>query len=63
MKLTIEVELGNDAMQTAADAGDAINRALIKQSASALDPLNEHEVGTIRDANGNTVGKWEVVES
>ena len=36
---------------------------VMEQSASALDPLNEHEVGTIRDANGNTVGKWEVVES
>lgn len=63
MKLVIEVELGNDAMQTAADAGYAINRALLKQAASAIDPLNEHEVGTVRDGNGNTVGKWEVVAS
>jgi hypothetical protein len=63
MKLIVEIDLGNDAMQTAADAGDAINRALIQQSASALDPLNEHEVGSVRDMNGNAVGKWEVVPS
>lgn len=61
MKLIVEIDLGNDGMQTAADAGDAINRALIRQSASAIDPLNGGEIGTVRDLNGNTVGKWEVV--
>jgi hypothetical protein len=60
-KLVIEIALGSDAMQTAAEAGYAVNRALIEQSASAIDPLNAHECGAIRDANGNTVGKWEVV--
>lgn len=61
MKLVIEVELGNDAMQSAADAAVSINEALVRQSASAYDPLNEHETGSIHDDNGNTVGTWEVV--
>lgn len=59
-RLSITIELGNDAMQTAAEVGDAVNRALIQQSASALDPLRAGEVGTIVDANGNTVGTWTV---
>lgn len=60
-KLVVEIDLGNDAMQTAAEAGDAINRALVG-SASPLDPLGPGESGTISDANGNGVGAWRVVE-
>lgn len=60
MKLAVEIDLGNDAMQTAADASDSINKALIRQSRSALDPLRAGEEGTIMDGNGNTVGTWKV---
>lgn len=60
MRLVVEVELGNEAMQTATEAGNAIARALEGQCAIPFEPLNEHEVGTVRDRNGNTVGKWEV---
>lgn len=59
-RIIIEIELGNDAMQTAEDVADAVTRSLIRQSASPHGPLNQHEVGTLRDLNGNTVGKWEV---
>lgn len=62
MKVVVEVELGNEAMKSAYDVGLAINRALILQSAQAMDPMGDHEVGSIRDRNGNTVGKWEVVD-
>lgn len=59
-KLTIEIDLGNDAMQTAEEAAGAISQALELQSACFDEPFNDHEVGTIRDENGNTVGRWEV---
>lgn len=59
-KLYIEVDLGNDAMQTASDVALSVTRSLHGQASSLFDPLNQHEVGTIRDGNGNTVGKWEV---
>ena len=62
MKLVVEIDLGNDAMQTAAEAGDAINRSLIRHSASAIDPLGAGETGTIADANRNGVGAWRIVE-
>lgn len=63
MKLVIEVELGNDAMQTAGDAIDSLRRALVAGSASLFDPLQVGELGTVADGNGNTVGRWEVVAS
>lgn len=60
MKVVIEVELGNDAMQTSAEVAYAVVHALLRQPASTVDPLNAHECGTLRDSNGNTVGKWRV---
>lgn len=58
MKMVVEIELGNEAMQTASDVIGAVRDALLRQASSHLEPLNQHEVGTIRDANGNTVGEW-----
>lgn len=60
MRLLIEVELGNDAMQSALETSDAITKSLLTQASSMTSPINQHEVGSIRDRNGNTVGKWEV---
>lgn len=62
MKLIIEVELGNDAMQSAEQTASAIMRSLLGQASTFLSPLNANEVGTVRDTNGNTVGKWEVID-
>jgi hypothetical protein len=64
MHIRIEIDLGNDAMQTATAAGMATNLAL---HAHAQGYANDNELklgdhGIIRDANGNTVGAW-VVEN
>lgn len=60
MKIVIEVELGNDAMRTMDDVVTALDEHFCAQ---ALGPheLQEGEDGRIRDLNGNTVGRWEVV--
>jgi hypothetical protein len=60
VKLYVEVELGNEAMETAEQATIAITSALMWRSSSPASPLNQNEVGSIRDLNGNTVGNWEV---
>lgn len=51
-EFTLQIRMGNDAMQTARDASDA----LIEVSE---DILNGRTEGRIRDLNGNTVGEWE----
>lgn len=59
MKIKIQIETGNEAMQTGAD----VSRALIKHaSAIAADVDSGIAVtgGKIMDVNGNSVGKWEV---
>jgi hypothetical protein len=56
VKFKLEIELGNDAMQTLDDV-ESILRQIVKQRDISNDRAN-----TIRDDNGNTVGKWEVVE-
>jgi len=40
---------------------NAIQHSLSQQGSALFEPLNPHEAGAIRDGNGNTVGKWEVV--
>lgn len=64
MKLTLEVELGNDAMQTYADALEAIRKSfdsvIMEQDAPNNTRVEEDETGVIRDLNGNAVGSWEV---
>ncbi len=60
MKFTLEIELGNDAMQT----GDDI-RQILRNVAHIMrisDLPNVGDEGAFRDVNGNTVGKWEVVD-
>ena len=62
-RFTLELELGNDAMQ----AGDDVGRAL-GQVAMLLEGLKPEELlelvgGSlpgIRDLNGNTCGRWAV---
>lgn len=60
MKFKLEIELGNDAMQTPSD----VRRALREIAATARFPVaGEEDEGRIGDENGNTVGRWEFVES
>ena len=63
-KLVITIELGNAAMETAAEALEAIRRSLLVEALPPIfSPLVVGDGGTIRDNNGNTVGSWEVERS
>lgn len=52
-KLIIEIEMGNERMQTRGDFADACERVVSSVR-------NGHSKGSIRDANGNTVGTFEL---
>jgi hypothetical protein len=57
-QFVLVIDLGNEAMQTPADVG----RALEKVAATlVVGDWNGLESGGIRDENGNTVGKFEVI--
>ena len=60
MKFTLEIELGNDAMQTYADIARATQRIFSDFSRRHEDA--EDDAGRIYDVNGNKVGFWEVSE-
>lgn len=49
--LTISIELGNDAMQTPAQAADALRTVADRIENNTLS-------GVVVDDNGNTVGHW-----
>lgn len=49
---TITIETGNDAMQTSADVADALREVADKLDAG-------RDGGLVRDANGNTVGRFD----
>lgn len=67
MKFTLEIELGNDAMRKPKHVASALkgiadtlsDRIGMGQSIGAFGSNTE---GRIRDINGNTVGKWEVID-
>jgi hypothetical protein len=55
-RFTLEIELGNAAMQTREDVGDALFRlAVTLTQTSRLE-------GIVKDLNGNTVGVWDLTE-
>ena len=62
MKFTLEIELGNDAMQTRNDVMEAL-RKLGQNLRYMNDTPESGDDGGIMDTNGNTVGKWEVIEA
>lgn len=64
MKFVLEIELGNEAMKTPLDVSNALYLASINLSRLPLHlAFNVGDAPTrIRDANGNTVGRYEVVE-
>jgi len=51
-KFTLEIDLGDDAMKTGADVASALENVARRVCQGA-------DVGKIRDANGNTVGRFE----
>ena len=61
MKFTLEIELGNDAMQTRQDIEEAL-RKLGQNLRYMSDPPEDGNEGFIADANGNGVGTWRVTE-
>lgn len=65
MKFRMEIEIGNDTMQTLEDVGRVVievGRFLILRhpmSRLELEDLEDiDEVHKLRDSNGNTVGSW-----
>lgn len=59
MKFKVEIELGNDAMQTTEDVAGALKDVVRELTdAVAYVSRNGEEHGTIRDGNGNLVGQW-----
>jgi hypothetical protein len=60
MKLIIELEFGNDAMQHYSEARTAIRNSLGMSAHRAKPEIGD--AGTFRDLNGNRVGKWYVVD-
>jgi hypothetical protein len=61
MKFTLEIELGNDDMQTSED----VSRILLDLSEAIVDydmSDSKSGPGVVRDTNGNAVGKWEVTD-
>lgn len=60
MKFTLEIELGNDAMQTYRDITFALVDLIGRLP--SVDPDDDDD-GRIYDHNGNKVGTWQVSEN
>jgi len=59
MRFTLDITLGNEAMQTAEDIATAL--AKLGEQLATFDESNwPGTEGIIRDENGNTVGTWQV---
>ncbi len=59
MKLTVEIELGNDAMQTNTDALALLQRAWHSRGGGSV-RFKVGDGGKFLDSNGNSVGYWKV---
>ncbi len=55
MKFTLEITLGNDAMQTPEDVAYALRQVI-----NTLEQIGFNSHGRIPDVNGNRVGEWSV---
>lgn len=60
MKFVLQIELGNDAMQTPSDVARKIREvgSSIDNHPAASNKNHPPFSGTIRDENGNFVGTW-----
>ena len=54
-QFTIEIDLGNDGVQTAEDIAN-----ILRATADKIDRVEVGAFKNIRDINGNTVGLWQV---
>lgn len=63
MKFLLEIELGNEGMQTGEDIRLALENAAERWNQGTVTEPQDLGDGRIFDTNGNTVGKWEVTES
>lgn len=65
MQFTLTIELGNDAIQSAADVATALERvATTLRGRSGREELALlGDPNPIRDINGNTVGTWRCVDA
>jgi hypothetical protein len=57
MKFTLEIELGNDAMQTYADV-ELATRLIFKHFSQRDEEPENGDTGRLYDINGNKVGSW-----
>jgi hypothetical protein len=60
MKLIIEIELGNDAMQNPQHVADALRETADKIDQIYKPKFSRDDTGKIYDLNGNHVGTWRV---
>jgi hypothetical protein len=61
MKFTLEIEMGNEAMQSYADIAYSVQRIFADFRLRQGD-VEDGETGRIYDANGNRVGTWNIEE-
>lgn len=63
-RFRIEIELGNDAMQTEEDVARLLSETARKLRAKTIHLYHggDYPSGALRDVNGNKVGQWEVCE-
>lgn len=59
MRIIIEVEMGNSAMETTEDVVTAIKRSSL--NISCMTPV-VGDSGVFKDVNGNKVGTWRAVD-
>jgi hypothetical protein len=57
-KFTLQIILGNEAMQTPYDVAEALRD--LADKIEDCDPDFKDEYGKIMDMNGNSVGTWKV---
>lgn len=65
MKFKIDIELGNDAMQTECHVAALLSEVAKKLRSRVIrlsSDVGDYPSGALRDVNGNKVGNWEVTE-
>jgi hypothetical protein len=62
MKFELKIELENDAMRTPFDVAATLRLVARNLPDATFGRFTLGDYGTLRDVNGNTVGRWELVE-
>lgn len=60
MKFVLEIELGNDAMQTYEQIGTCLARVAARDFIDCNTPAIRNAGYGVRDGNGNLVGTWRI---